>query len=254
MLEASSALTVNVNGAPAVADAGALTAKCVVAPAVTATALEVPVTDEVTVSVPVMDWLPDVLNVTGNVPTPLASVEFAGSTACASLEVKCTMPEYVPAVLLYASRAVTVTLEGVPAVAVAAVESVKRAAGPGATETEFDVAASAGVTVSVALTVWFPEVLNVSGNVPVPPTIVAFPGNTAAPSLEAKCTMPEYPIATLLSTSSAVTVTEVTRPATVPAGELTERCVAGPAVTPMGTEDPVTEESTVSVAEIVCEP
>jgi len=52
--------------------------------------LEVPVMEAVTVSVVVMVWLPlpTVFNVTGNVPVPLVSVEFAGSVAWLSELVK----------------------------------------------------------------------------------------------------------------------------------------------------------------------
>ena len=53
---------------------------------------EVPVIDDVTVSVAVIVWLPVVFRVAENVPVPLDSVEFAGSTACASVLVKCTVP------------------------------------------------------------------------------------------------------------------------------------------------------------------
>src|SRR5215472_6343977 len=55
----------------------------------------VPVVDVVTVSVAVTDWDPTVFKVTGNVWTPLSAalkVKSAGSTACGSLLMKCTVP------------------------------------------------------------------------------------------------------------------------------------------------------------------
>ena len=54
---------------------------------------DVPVIEAVTVSVAVIVWLPTVFNVAEKVPVPLVSVEFAGSTAWASVLVKCTVPE-----------------------------------------------------------------------------------------------------------------------------------------------------------------
>ena len=58
LLNASSAVTVNVIALPAVALAGALTTKCVAAAALTVTAPLVPVIELVTVSVAVIVWLP----------------------------------------------------------------------------------------------------------------------------------------------------------------------------------------------------
>src|SRR3974390_3348712 len=92
LFEASSAVTVNGNAEPAVAVAGALTEKCVAAPADTAIAAELPVIDDVAVSVAVIVWLPAVFNVAVKVPTPLVRVAFAGRTAAPSLDVKCTVP------------------------------------------------------------------------------------------------------------------------------------------------------------------
>jgi hypothetical protein len=79
---------VKVNALPAVALAGALTAKCVAEAALTAIELDVPVMDEVTVSVAVIVWLPSVTRAALKVPTPLVSVESAGSVDPPSLEVK----------------------------------------------------------------------------------------------------------------------------------------------------------------------
>jgi hypothetical protein len=61
---------------------------------------------------------------------PFVSVESAGKTAAPSLLVKCTVPVYPVAVAFDASKAVTVTLKDVPAVAVAGAETVKCVAGP----------------------------------------------------------------------------------------------------------------------------
>jgi hypothetical protein len=69
-----------------------VTEKCVAGGAVTETAPEVPVMDAFAVSVAVTVCLPAVLKVTENVPTPLASVEFAGRTAVLSALVNFTVP------------------------------------------------------------------------------------------------------------------------------------------------------------------
>ena len=52
----------------------------------------VPVIEEVTVSVLVIVREPTVFKVALKVPTPLVNVESEGSTACASLLVKCAVP------------------------------------------------------------------------------------------------------------------------------------------------------------------
>ena len=80
------------NAEPAVALAGALTAKCVTAAALTVIEFDVPVIDELTVSVAVIVWLPAVVSVAENVPEPLVRVESAGSVDEASELVKCTVP------------------------------------------------------------------------------------------------------------------------------------------------------------------
>ena len=59
---------------------------------VTEMAAEVPVIASPTVSAAVIVWLPGVLNVTANVPTPRASVALAGSTADLSAVVIWTVP------------------------------------------------------------------------------------------------------------------------------------------------------------------
>src|SRR5262249_49120672 len=86
--EASRAVTLKLNAAPAVAAAGALTVKCVAVVLETAIVAEVPVIDDVTVSVAVIVWLPAVFSVALKVPRPLVRVAFAGRTAAASLLVK----------------------------------------------------------------------------------------------------------------------------------------------------------------------
>ena len=91
-MAASRAVTVKLNALPAVADAGADTAKCVAVPAVTLIEFDVPVIEAVTVSVAVMVCAPAVFSVAENVPVPLVRVVFAGNTAAPSLLVKCTVP------------------------------------------------------------------------------------------------------------------------------------------------------------------
>ena len=92
LLNWSSAVTVKLNAVPLVADAGADTEKWVAAPPDTVIVFDVPVIELVVVSVAVMVWLPAVLSVAENVPTPLVSVAFAGNTAWPSVLVKCTVP------------------------------------------------------------------------------------------------------------------------------------------------------------------
>jgi hypothetical protein len=53
-----------------------------------------------------------------------------------------------------------------------------------------DVPAIDAVTISVAVTVWLPAVFKVAENVPAPLVNTEFAGNTAAPSLLVKCTVP----------------------------------------------------------------
>jgi hypothetical protein len=91
---------------------------------------DTPVIDAVTVSVAATVCAPAVFNVTENAPTPFVSVEFAGSTACVSLLVKCTVPVYPVAVAFEAVNAVTVTLNAVPDVAFAGAVTEKCVAAP----------------------------------------------------------------------------------------------------------------------------
>ena len=72
--------------------ASPLTSRCVAALAFTLIEADVPVMDAVIVSVAVTVCVPAVFSVSLNVSVPFVSVEFAGSTACPSLEVKCTVP------------------------------------------------------------------------------------------------------------------------------------------------------------------
>jgi hypothetical protein len=69
-------------------------------------------------------------------------------------------------------------------------------------------------------------VLRVTLNVPTPFSSVALAGNTAAPSLLVKCTVPVYEATVVLLASSAVTVTEKPNPLRASAGAVTLKCVA----------------------------
>ena len=71
---------------------------------------------------------------------------------------------------------------------------------------------------SLAVRVFEPEVLRVSAKEPTPFVSVAEVGKTAAPSLEAMATVPEYPVAVLPLASLAVTVKLKDEPAVVDAG------------------------------------
>ena len=86
------AVTVRVKAEPAVALAGALTAKWVAAAALTAMLLLVPVMPGLTVSVAVIVWLPAVLSVALKLPVPLVNVLLAGKVAWPSLLVNWTVP------------------------------------------------------------------------------------------------------------------------------------------------------------------
>jgi len=68
----------------------------------------------------------------------------------------------------------------------------------------------AELTVSVAVTVWLPAVLNVTGNVPVPLESAVFAGNVACVSVLVKCTVPYN--RTPIELVNAVTVTLITLP------------------------------------------
>jgi hypothetical protein len=86
------AVTVTLVLLPAVTVPGeAVTVKVLAAAGLTVTVAP-PVMELVTVSVAVTDWLPAVFRVTVKVPTPLVSVELAGSTAWLSPLVKWTVP------------------------------------------------------------------------------------------------------------------------------------------------------------------
>lgn len=80
-------------------------------------------------------------------------------------------------------------MKAVPAVAAAGAETTKWLA---ALEVTLTLAAPviAGVTVSVAVIVREPDVLNVTEKVPAPLVSVVLAGSTAAPSLLVKCTVP----------------------------------------------------------------
>ncbi len=72
---------------------GAETASLEAAAAFTVMAPVTPVIEAVVVSVAAMVWLPAVFKVAWKLPTPLASVELLGNTACASELVNFIVPE-----------------------------------------------------------------------------------------------------------------------------------------------------------------
>ena len=119
---------------------------------------DVPVIEGVPVSVAVSVWLPPLPNVAEKVPAPFTSVVLAGRTALPSLLVKCTVPAYPVAVLLNGSRAVTVTLNAAPTVAVGGAETVNCVALAALTVTLFEAPVMEAVTVSVAVMVRVPAV------------------------------------------------------------------------------------------------
>jgi hypothetical protein len=93
LLNWSCAVTVKLNAVPAVAVAGADTAKWVAVGTGTLMVLLVPVIDALKVSVAVIVWDPAVFNVAENVAVPFVNFESVGNTAAPSVAVKCTVPE-----------------------------------------------------------------------------------------------------------------------------------------------------------------
>jgi hypothetical protein len=93
LFDASSAATARVTGERVAALLVTLaTEKCVAGP-LTLNVFDIPVIELETVSVATTISPPEVFSVTEKFPTPLVSVELAGSTAFPSLLVKCTVPE-----------------------------------------------------------------------------------------------------------------------------------------------------------------
>ena len=92
MLNRSCAVTLKAKPAPAVAAAGAPTAKWAVAAGLTVIGPLAPLILLVAWSVAVSVWLPAVVKVALNAPTPALSVLLAGREAWASLLVKVTVP------------------------------------------------------------------------------------------------------------------------------------------------------------------
>jgi len=111
-----------------------------------------------------------------------------------------------------ASAAFTATLKAAPAVEEVGIEVTEScAADPAATETEPD--PPTACTVSLAVMVWLPAVLNVTWTVVVPFVRVALAGSTACGSLLVNETVPAYLVNTLPLESSAVMVIEKAVPA-----------------------------------------
>jgi hypothetical protein len=92
LLAASSALTVTLKVALVFVEPGPFMARCVAVLLTTLIALDVAFNEAVTVSVAVMVCEPIDLNVTVKFPVRFVKGEFAGSTACASVLVKCRVP------------------------------------------------------------------------------------------------------------------------------------------------------------------
>src|SRR5438046_1126456 len=123
-----------------------------------------------------MVCVPAVARVAETVPAPRGSVLSAGSVAAASLLVKWTVPAYVGFRLPNASRAVTVKLNGLPAVADAGALIEKWVVAAAVTSIVLLVPVIELVTVSVAVIVCDPAVSRVAENVPVPLLSVASGG------------------------------------------------------------------------------
>jgi len=218
----SCAVTVKLRALPAVAVAGAETAMWVAAAADTAIVPEAPVIELLEVSVAVRVWFPAVCNVAENVPVPLLSVESAGSTALPSELVKWTVSPKAVMVLLFWSRAVTVRLKALPAVAPAGAATTKCGAATTETAIAAEVPAIDPLAVSLAVMVWFPVACNVAEKVPAPFVSVESAGSEADPSELVKWMVSVNEV-TVPACLTAVTVKLKAVPATALAGADTLR-------------------------------
>ena len=150
----------------------------------------IPVMELLLVSVAVTVSVPVVSKVMEKVPLPAVKVESAGSFACASELVKCTVPAYPDDVLFAASSAVTVTLmvclaseDFWPVTPKCVAALVTTLIVPVVPFNEF-------VIVSVAVMVCGPSVTNVTEKFAIPPASVEFAGSVAWASLLVNFTVP----------------------------------------------------------------
>jgi hypothetical protein len=255
---ASTALTVTINGVPAVCMAGVPVLPVVVpgaavspgtrscnfvnAPTPTVIAglvLAVFVPSVMSVAVTVRD--PTVFKVTLKVFVPATRAALAGNAAFTSLE---EIPTWSATVLIrfqFASTALTVTLNGVPAtcalgVPVLPVGVPGAAVSPGTKICSFAneppptlidglvLAVFVPSVISVDVTVAVPAVFRVTANVFVPPTSAALDGNTAFASVDVMPTT-SVELTTFQFASTAFTVTLNDAP---------EACALGVPVLPVG--------------------
>ena len=145
-----------------------------------------------------------------------------------------------------ASRAVTVKLNATAVVALAGATTANWVAAPGLT-VMVAVPVMAAVTVSVAVMVREPAVLNVTARVATPRVNVKSAGSTARPSLLVRWAVPAYVVAVLPKVSRAVTVMLNAVPLVAVTGAVTRKLVAAAAATVIE-RDPVMDAVTVSVA------
>ena len=150
-----------------------------------------PLMELVTVSVAVIVCvpLPTVSSVAENVEVPAVSVELAGSFAWLSVLVKFTVPVYPTDVLFAASSALTMSWKVCRVTVLPGPVTDMCVAAFVTTLTVLDPFSEA-VTVSVAVILCMPSVLNVTWKLPVPLVSVEFAGNIACASVLAKCRVP----------------------------------------------------------------
>jgi hypothetical protein len=163
-------------------------------------------------------------------PTPFVRVAGAGRTAAPSEEVMVTAPEYPVTVLPLESFAVTLMLNGVPAVAFAGTDPSTN----WDARFEFTVIPEEVMerTPSFAVRVWLPVDLRVVVKLPTPLVSVAAGGRVAAGSEDAMLIEPVYPVALFPSWSFAVTVKLKELPATTEDGtKVKAKELAGPGST-----------------------
>src|SRR4051812_16088754 len=154
--------------------------------------------------------MPGVLSVTWNDPAPATSGVSGGSTAAASELVNCTVPVYPVAVLLNWSSAVTVAVNGVPAVTGLGAATTNRLATSDTTVVVV-VPVIDGVVLSVTVTDCVPAVRRTRSNVPRPLASVTtsgrvLPASVAWASVDVIVAVPPNVIESLPNASCAFTV------------------------------------------------
>ena len=150
-----------------------------------------PVMDDVAVSVARIVWPPSVWRVALYDALPFGTALSAGKTAAESVLVKWTVPAYVWLMLLKASRALTLTVNAVPAFTLVGPVTTRCVTAAAWTVVPLLLVVIAEFVVSVAVIVCVPAVRYVAEKEPTPFVSVLFAGRVAAGSELVKWTVPE---------------------------------------------------------------